>query len=135
VASAAVAAEPGRWAAEAEDIGMSSSPRNMALIGVVALVVGGVSGYALRGSAQPANQLPSAAPAKTVEAERFILKNGQGKMMAVLDLNPDGLPLFALFDKNGQSRAQVSLSPGPDSQPFISLSDKDGKAIFYAPQK
>lgn len=111
-----------------------TSLSRVVLVAVAALVVGGLLGYALKSWAQP-NQLPPAVPAKTVEAERFVLKNGQGKMMAILDLNPDGLPLLALFDKDGKSRAQISLSPGPDGQPFISLSDKDGKAIFYAPRK
>jgi hypothetical protein len=112
-----------------------TSLSRMVLVPVVALVIGSLLGYALKGSAQP-NQVPMAVPAKTVEAERFVLKDGQGKMMAILDLNPDGLPLLALFDKDGKSRAQISLSPGPDDgQPFISLSDKAGKAIFYAPQK
>jgi hypothetical protein len=113
---------------------MSNSSRNLVVVTIVALALGGILGHALSGAPQP-NQLPPAAPAKTVEAERFILKDQQGKMMAILDLNPDGLPILALLDKEGKSRAQVSISPGPDGQPFISLSDKNGKALFYAPSK
>jgi hypothetical protein len=113
---------------------MTSSTRNMAIIAIFALALGGIVGHTLRGAPQP-NQTPPVVPTKTVEAERFVLKDGTGKMMAILDLNPDGLPLLALFDKSGQSRAQISISPGPDGQPFISLSDKNGKATFYAPPK
>jgi hypothetical protein len=113
---------------------MSASSRNLAIVILLALLLGGVVGHALRAAPQP-NQLPPAAGAKTLSAERFVLNDHQGKMMAILDLNPDGLPILALFDKTGRSRAQVSISPGADGEAFISLSDKNGKAIFYAPPK
>ncbi|HEX4794445.1 MAG TPA: hypothetical protein VH370_11665 [Humisphaera sp.] len=113
---------------------MSNLTRSVAIAIIISLALGAIVGRALVRAGQ-VNQLPPAVPAKTVEAERFILKNPQGKMMAILDLNPDGVPVLAMFDKDGKSRAQISISPGADGQPFISLSDKNGKAIFYAPSK
>lgn len=113
---------------------MSSSWRKAAVVGVLALAAGGVLGYAVRGLAQPANQPPpAAAPAKTVEAERFVLKSPTGRAIATLDNAPDDTPILALFDKNGKTRLQVTLSPTGD--PLIVFSDKDGKGTTSLPAK
>ncbi len=69
---------------------------SLMLIGFAALV--------LMGQAKPSNV------AKVIEAEKFILRNTDGKTRGVLLISDDGNPALALFDKNGKMRVRLDAS-------------------------
>src|SRR5262245_39850556 len=47
--------------------------------------------------------------AKTIEAERFILRDKQGGARAVLETARDGAPRLALRDKGGKDRLELTV--------------------------
>lgn len=61
---------------------------------------------------------------KVVEAEKFILRDAQGKIRAGLALNPDGALRLLLADKAGKPRADLSVLD--DGRAGLSLIDKNG---------
>ena len=65
-----------------------------------------------------------AVPKKSVEANEFILKNTEGKVLARLDLK-DGGPRLLLLDQNGEGRAMLSVIGG---KPALDMFDASGKA-------
>jgi len=102
---------------------------------VLALAAGGVMG-----------QVPKAVP-RVVEAERFVLRDTKGKVLATLGTEAS-TPSLALFDQNGKTRAvlmvlangaaglfvddqngktRVLLGVGADGTPAVSLLDQNEK--------
>jgi len=67
--------------------------------------------------------LPKAVP-KVVEAERFVLRDTKGKILAALGTRSSGTVLF-LYDQNGKARAGLSLLA--DGSPGLVLADQNGK--------
>src|SRR5579883_2725578 len=62
---------------------------------------------------------------KTIEAERFVLRDKQGEARAVLETARDGAPRLALRDKDGTDR--LALLVCPDGAPMVNLCDHEGK--------
>jgi hypothetical protein len=67
--------------------------------------------------------LPKAVP-KVVEAERFVLRDTKGKILATL-IEALGTPALVLFDQNGKARAGLTVLP--DGRPGLSLYDQNEK--------
>jgi hypothetical protein len=75
--------------------------------------------------------LSQAAPSeRTVEAERFVLKDAEGRERARLALALDDLVSFVLLDANGTSRAV--LAAAPDGTTGLMLNNREGKTQFRA---
>ena len=83
--------------------------------GFAVLLCGSVA--LLMGQAKPQES------AKVVEAERFVLRDANGKARAELGLK-DGVPVLALFDAQGNRRTQLAVAG--DGSTSLSLYDKDG---------
>ena len=66
-----------------------------------------------------------------VVTEAVQLVDDNGKVRAILGVNPKGTATFALFDKDGKERATVGLLE--DGSPVVVMRDKEGKAIWGAP--
>ena len=62
--------------------------------------------------------------ARTVEAERFVLRDRQGGARAVLETRPDGAPHLLLRDQAGTDR--IELLVAPDGAPIVNLKDQAG---------
>lgn len=58
---------------------------------------------------QSAHALP---PQKTVEAENFIVKDGEGKQRAKLGMSQSGQPIISLYGENGNGRLLLTLGEG-----------------------
>lgn len=83
------------------------------------LVALGLASVVLMGQASPTS--------RTVEAERFVLKDARGTIRAQLTVLTDGGgPVLGLADKDGRVRAFLSLLS--DGAPLLALSDTEGKA-------
>lgn len=65
------------------------------------------------------------ATADVVQAQRFVLRDGDGLIRAVLGVQPDGSTRFALQDRDGRPRLQLTLLG--DGSPGIALKDRDGR--------
>ncbi len=113
--------------------------RRLKLAGVILLL-------ALAAVGAMGQMIPRAVP-KVVEAERFVLRDTRGKILATLgteasgtslsvyDQNgkpraglsviADGAPVLVLFDQNGKDRAGLVL--GADGTPALALLDQNGK--------
>jgi hypothetical protein len=65
---------------------------------------------------------------RTVEAERFLLKDVRGSLRGELKLKDDGAPALILYDPNGKSTAEM----GTDEKigPYLVLSEAENKAHF-----
>lgn len=61
---------------------------------------------------------------KTIEAERFILKDAEGVTLAAWAMSPDHTPGMWLFDKSGKPR--LSLDVARDGAPGVNLYNPDG---------
>ncbi len=68
--------------------------------------------------------LPKAVP-KVVEAERFVLRDTKGKILATLGAEASGLLALVLYDQNGKARAVLGVVA--DGRPVLSLLDQNGK--------
>jgi hypothetical protein len=77
-------------------------------------------------------QSPSrgANPARTVEAERFVLRDSRGHAGATLGWEADDTPRLALHDPGGQPR--VVLTVGAGGAPGLTLLDSDGATVRAA---
>jgi hypothetical protein len=90
--------------------------RRLKLLGGLALL--GVAAVTVMGQSTPAPV------ANTLEAERFVLRDGAGNVRATLGLRPDGSAALALADDTQQDRAVLSVTaPG---QASVDLSDRAG---------
>ena len=64
---------------------------------------------------------------RTVDAQHFVVKNAEGKVVAELGLRPDGMPKLELIGTGGKSR--VVLSPLPEGAAALAISSSDGKSL------
>jgi len=81
-----------------------------------------VAALLLLGQSPPRVVKPN--PARTVEAERFVLRDARGGIGAMLGWGADDTPRLALNDSKGQPRAVLSIGPG--GTPGLTLLDTDG---------
>ena len=61
---------------------------------------------------------PTPQAPKIVEAQAFVLKNAEGKVMATLDLTDEGFPSLKLYGKNGNEEApllDLGVTHGPSN--------------------
>jgi hypothetical protein len=80
---------------------------------------------------QGPSRAPSPAnPARTVEAERFVLRDARGRAGATLGWEANDTPRLALHDAGGQSRAVLTVGSG--GSPGLTLLDADGVTIRAA---
>ncbi len=71
-------------------------------------------------------QMIPRAVSKVVEAERFVLRDATGKIMAILGTEPGvPAPKLFLYDQNGKTRAMLSVLA--DGTPGLALFDQNGK--------
>ncbi len=68
--------------------------------------------------------LPKAVP-KVVEAERFVVRDTKGKVLATLGTEASGLPALVLSDQNGKRRAGLFVLA--DGEPHLGLFDQNEK--------
>jgi hypothetical protein len=75
----------------------------------------------------------SMAMAEVVQAKRFVLRDDEGLIRAVLGIQPDGSSRFALQDRDGQPRLQLTLLS--DGSPGVALKDREGqnRAVLALP--
>lgn len=73
---------------------------------------------------------PASSPEKAVEAEKFVLRDANGRSRAVLTVSADGSPVLALSDQDGTTRATLAVSA--DGQPGLALYDEDGRVSWSA---
>jgi len=75
----------------------------------------------------------SVATAEVVQAKRFVLRDDEGLIRAVLGMQPDGSSRFALQDRDGQPRLQLTLLS--DGSPGVALKDREGqnRAVLALP--
>ncbi len=78
----------------------------------------------------PPPALKPASPARTVEAERFVLRNARGRAGATLGWEADDTPRLILHDPAGQPRTLLTVGPG--GTPGLSLLGADGKTVRAA---
>lgn len=69
-------------------------------------------------------------PARTVEAERFVLRDARGRAGATLGSDADDTPRLTLHDPNGQPRAVLMVGAG--GAPGLTLLDTDGVTVRAA---
>src|SRR5262245_20633466 len=62
-----------------------------------------------------------------IEAEKFVLRDSQGKIRAELALAPDESPTLSLYDKKSQRRMQLAVKA--DDSPAIMLNGRDGTVL------
>jgi hypothetical protein len=89
--------------------------RKLKRAGVLALLV--VGSLVLMGQAAPKS--------RTVEGEKFVLRDGRGRVRAKLDTDVDSSPALKLSDANGNLRAMLSLDGSGDAG--VWLFDAKGK--------
>jgi hypothetical protein len=75
-------------------------------------------------AARPAN------PARTIEAERFVLRDARGRTGATLGWEADDTPRLVLHDPAGQPRTLLTVGAG--GAPGLSLLAADGKTVRAA---
>lgn len=96
--------------------GLERTSRRLKRAGLVGL--GGVAAALLMGGALPGDGW------RTVEAERFLLRDAGGRIRAVLHTRADGSPLLEFRDVAGNRRASLGLLA---DAAHVSLSDAEGK--------
>ena len=84
---------------------------------------GAIAALFLLGQAPP-RPAGSPNPARTVEAERFVLRDARGRAGATLGWEADSTPRLALHDPAGQTRAVLTVGAG--GAPGLTLLDTDG---------
>ncbi len=72
-----------------------------------------------------------ATTSRTVEAERFILKDASGKSRGALGIGANGTVALFLLDQDGKHRVELSL--GNEGSPSFILRDKAEKVLWKAP--
>jgi hypothetical protein len=88
-----------------------------------------IAALLLLGQSQPRATKP-ASPVRTVEAERFVLRDARGRTGAILGWEADDTPRLALHDPGGQARAVLTVGAG--GAPGLTLLDADGATIRAA---
>jgi hypothetical protein len=78
----------------------------------------------------PARAPRPASPARTVEAERFVLRDARGRAGATLGWDADDTPRLALLDPAGRPRAVLAIGAG--GAPGLTLYDTDGVTVRAA---
>ncbi len=68
--------------------------------------------------------IPRAVP-KVVEAERFVLRDTTGKILAALGTEASGILALSLADQTGKVRARLGVQA--DGGPVLALVDQNGK--------
>jgi len=99
----------------------------LALVGACLLMRenrAGVAGFALSMLIGACLMVAMERPNRTVEAEKFILRDETGKVRGALGMTPNG-PSFSLFDEQGRRRATLGLG---SNGPALVLYDPDGKS-------
>lgn len=66
--------------------------------------------------------------AKTVEAEKFILRDSEGRQRATINTTNDNV-MFALYDSNGKQRIMVAVSA--KGEPEVRLKDQGGATRMH----
>jgi hypothetical protein len=88
-----------------------------------------IAALLLLGQAPPRTSRPPS-PARTVEAERFVLRDARGRPGATLGWEADDTPRLALHGPGGQPRAVLTVGAG--GAPGLTLFDADGVTIRAA---
>ena len=88
-----------------------------------------IAALLLLGQSPPRAPRP-ANPARTVEAERFVLRDARGRAGATLGWEADDTPRLVLHDPVGQPRAVLAVGTG--GAPGLTLLDADGKTVRAA---
>jgi hypothetical protein len=88
-----------------------------------------IAALLLLGQSPPQVSRP-ASPARTVEAERFVLRDARGHAGATLGWEADDTPRLTLHDPAGQPRTLLTVGAG--GAPGLSLLDADGKTVRAA---
>jgi len=88
-----------------------------------------IAALLLLGQAPPRTPRP-ASPARTVEAERFVLRDARGRAGATLGWEADDTPRLALHGPGGQPRAVLTVGAG--GAPGLTLLDTDGVTVRAA---
>jgi hypothetical protein len=83
-----------------------------------------ISALLLLGQSPSPRATRSANPARTVEAERFVLRDSRGGVAATLGWDAEDMPRLALNDPKGQPRAVLTVGAG--GAPGLTLLDADG---------
>src|SRR5690606_41369765 len=65
----------------------------------------------------------ASATADVVQAQRFVLRDQDGLIRAILGVQPDGSTRFALQDRDGRPRLQLTLLG--DGSPGVALKDRE----------
>jgi hypothetical protein len=78
----------------------------------------------------PARTPRLASPARTIEAERFVLRDARGRAGATLGWDADDTPRLALLDPAGRPRAVLAIGAG--GAPGLTLFDTDGVTVRAA---
>src|SRR5215813_14206482 len=83
-----------------------------------------IAALLLLGQSPPPSPPKPAAPGRTVEAERFVLRNAHGGIGATLGWEADDTPRLTLYDPGGQPRAVLAVGAG--GAPGLTLFAADG---------
>jgi hypothetical protein len=71
-------------------------------------------------------RMGSAGVADVVEANRFVLRDGDGHIRAIIGVNQDNSSRVVLQDRDGRERLRLSLLA--DGSPGVSFADREGKS-------
>ena len=85
-----------------------------------------IAALLLLGQSPPRATKP-ANPARTIEAERFVLRDARGRTGAILGWEADDTPRLAFHDPGGQARAVLTVGAG--GVPGLTLFAADGVTI------
>jgi hypothetical protein len=88
-----------------------------------------IAALLLLGQSPPRASRP-ASPARTVEAERFVLRDARGHTGATLGWEADETPRLVLHDPAGRPRTVLTVGAG--GAPGLTLLDADGKTVRAA---
>jgi hypothetical protein len=120
--------------------------RWLKLIGAFTVV--GLSALLFMGQAKPSNV------ARTIDAEKFVVRDANGQIGAVLGITGDGNLGLEIRDKNGKAglvlgiglngnpalrmdskegKSGLALGVRSDNNPGVELYDRDGKVVWVAP--
>jgi len=110
------------------------------LVAIISAFLGGTLGVWFL---MPPSVLAQDEPSKVIEAERFVLRDAQGRMRAELSTNFAPLPLLLFYDERGERRTTVGqhavLVAGPDdsyvmlSPDEVQITDANGDRLRLNP--
>src|SRR5262249_58360778 len=90
-------------------------------------VIGGLIGGAIAGGFWSRDARAAARRDKTVEAEKFVLVDANGRQRAAIQVLPNGLVDFSLQDANGGDRVKIGVEA--DGSASIGLFDAKGHQV------